>query len=319
MKRIALLTSGGDAPGMNAAIRAVTRTLLYYNNEVVGIRRGYEGLLQKEFVPLVRSSVGGVLLHGGTILKTARCPEFMHEEGINEATEILKANDIDGLVIIGGDGSLRGAEKLHNKGINVVAIPATIDNDISGTDTTIGFDTACNTAMECISKLRDTASSHDRMFIVEVMGRESGYLALRTAVACGAEYVLIPELETDYKDLCNKLAESKLKGKKHSIVIVAEGVMPAHVLAKKIELDCCYEPRYVVLGHLQRGGAPTSYDTVLASRLGRYAAELIQHGDSDIMVGIINNQLKKLPISYAWSGKKTVDTEMLKLLKILSI
>ena len=262
LKRIGVLTSGGDAPGMNAAIRAVTRTALYNGLEVVGIRRGYEGLLEGDLVPMTRSSVGGILLHGGTILRTARCPEFMRPEGVNAGVSKLKENDIDALVIIGGDGSFRGAHELHERGVITVGIPATIDNDMAGTDCTIGFDTACNTALECISKLRDTASSHDRMFIVEVMGRNAGFLALETGVACGAEFVLVPEIAPDLDAISKKLSYAKARGKTHSLIVLAEGVMSASELAEKLRGQGNYDPRIVVLGHLQRG-APSCFDTVL--------------------------------------------------------
>lgn len=319
MKRVAVLTSGGDAPGMNSAIRSVTRTLIYHGCSVVGIKRGYEGLLQRDFVPMPRSSVGGILLRGGTELRTARCPEFKHEEGINAAVNILKESEIDGLIVIGGDGSFRGAQALHEHGVRTIGVPATIDNDISGTDYTIGFDTACNTALKCISNLRDTASSHDRMFIVEVMGRKAGHLALETAVACGAEYVLLPEVETKIDDLCKKINLSKLKGKTHSIVVLAEGVMPAYELAAKIHDKCAYTPRYVVLGHLQRGGSPTCFDAVLGARLGATAAERLIDGKSGIMVGLINNQIKLNPLPYAWSNTKKIDSDKIALMEMLSI
>ena len=273
LRRVGVLTSGGDSPGMNASIRAVTRTALYHGLEVIGIRRGYEGLLDGDFVPMTRSTVGGILMHGGTILRTARCPEFMRPEGVNAGVSKLKENDIDALVVIGGDGSFHGALELHKRGVQVVGVPGTIDNDMAGTDCTIGFDTACNTALECISKLRDTASSHDRMFIVEVMGRHAGFLALETAVACGAEFVLVPEIPADIEAIIKKIHYAKEHGKTHSIIVLAEGVMPAHELADKLKGRCDYDPRIVVLGHIQRGGAPSSFDAVLASRLG-YAADV---------------------------------------------
>ena len=233
LRRVGVLTSGGDSPGMNASIRAVTRTALYHGLEVIGIRRGYEGLLDGDFVPMTRSTVGGILMHGGTILRTARCPEFMRPEGVNAGVSKLKENDIDALVVIGGDGSFHGALELHKRGVQVVGVPGTIDNDMAGTDCTIGFDTACNTALECISKLRDTASSHDRMFIVEVMGRHAGFLALETAVACGAEFVLVPEIPADIEAIIKKIHYAKEHGKTHSIIVLAEGVMPAHELADR--------------------------------------------------------------------------------------
>lgn len=319
LKRIGVLTSGGDAPGMNAAIRAVTRTALYNGLEVVGIRRGYEGLLEGDLVPMTRSSVGGILLHGGTILRTARCPEFMRPEGVNAGVSKLKENDIDALVIIGGDGSFRGAHELHERGVITVGIPATIDNDMAGTDCTIGFDTACNTALECISKLRDTASSHDRMFIVEVMGRNAGFLALETGVACGAEFVLVPEIAPDLDAISKKLSYAKARGKTHSLIVLAEGVMSASELAEKLRGQGDYDPRIVVLGHLQRGGAPSCFDTVLASRLGAAAVELLLKGERGRMVGRINGNIVSSEIRIAWESKRDLDPDMIRLVETLSI
>jgi len=319
LKRIGVLTSGGDAPGMNAAIRAVTRTALYNGLEVVGIRRGYKGLLEGDLVPMTRSSVGGILLHGGTILRTARCPEFMRPEGVNAGVSKLKENDIDALVIIGGDGSFRGAHELHERGVITVGIPATIDNDMAGTDCTIGFDTACNTALECISKLRDTASSHDRMFIVEVMGRNAGFLALETGVACGAEFVLVPEIAPDLDAISKKLSYAKARGKTHSLIVLAEGVMSASELAEKLRGQGNYDPRIVVLGHLQRGGAPSCFDTVLASRLGAAAVELLLKGERGRMVGRINGNIVSSEIRIAWESKRDLDPDMIRLVETLSI
>ena len=319
LKRIGVLTSGGDSPGMNAAIRAVTRTALYNGLDVVGIRRGYEGLLEGDLVPMTRSSVGGILLHGGTILRTSRCPEFLRPEGVNAGVTILKENDIDAVVVIGGDGSFRGADELNKRGVAVVGIPATIDNDMAGTDCTIGFDTACNTALECISKLRDTASSHDRMFIVEVMGRNSGFLALETGVACGAEFVLLPEIAPDIQAICKKLSYAKEKGKTHSLIVVSEGVMSASELSDKLKGQGSYDPRIVVLGHIQRGGAPSCFDTVLASRLGAAAADLLIRGERGKMVGRINDSIVSSEIRTAWEIKRNLDSDMLRLVETLSI
>ena len=319
LKRIGVLTSGGDSPGMNAAIRAVTRTALYSGLDVVGIRRGYEGLLEGDLVPMTRSSVGGILLHGGTILRTARCPEFLRPEGVNAGASKLKENDIDALIVIGGDGSFRGAHELHERGVTTVGIPATIDNDMAGTDCTVGFDTACNTALECISKLRDTASSHDRMFIVEVMGRNAGFLALETGVACGAESVLVPEIAPDLDAICKKLSYAKERGKTHSLIVLAEGVMSASELAAKLRGQGSYDPRIVVLGHLQRGGAPSCFDTVLASRLGAAAVELLIKGERGKMVGRINGNIVSSEISTAWETKRDLDPDMIRLVETLSI
>ncbi len=319
LRRVGVLTSGGDSPGMNASIRAVTRTALYHGLEVIGIRRGYEGLLEGDFVPMTRSTVGGILMHGGTILRTARCPEFMRPEGVNAGVSKLKENDIDALVVIGGDGSFHGALELHKRGIQVVGVPGTIDNDMAGTDCTIGFDTACNTALECISKLRDTASSHDRMFIVEVMGRHAGFLALETAVACGAEFVLVPEIPTDIEALIKKIHYAKEHGKTHSIIVLAEGVMPAHELADKLKGRCDYDPRIVVLGHIQRGGAPSSFDAVLASRLGYAAVECLLAGQSGVMVGRVKGEILASPLQRAWEERRPLDQDMLRIMDTLSI
>lgn len=319
LRRVGVLTSGGDSPGMNASIRAVTRTALYHGLEVIGIRRGYEGLLDGDFVPMTRSTVGGILMHGGTILRTARCPEFMRPEGVNAGVFKLKENDIDALVVIGGDGSFHGALELHKRGVQVVGVPGTIDNDMAGTDCTIGFDTACNTALECISKLRDTASSHDRMFIVEVMGRHAGFLALETAVACGAEFVLVPEIPADIEAIIKKIHYAKEHGKTHSIIVLAEGVMPAHELADKLKGRCDYDPRIVVLGHIQRGGAPSSFDAVLASRLGYAAVECLLAGQSGVMVGRVKGEILASPLQRAWEERRPLDQDMLRIMDTLSI
>lgn len=319
LRRVGVLTSGGDSPGMNASIRAVTRTALYHGLEVIGIRRGYEGLLDGDFVPMTRSTVGGILMHGGTILRTARCPEFMRPEGVNAGVSKLKENDIDALVVIGGDGSFHGALELHKRGVQVVGVPGTIDNDMAGTDCTIGFDTACNTALECISKLRDTASSHDRMFIVEVMGRHAGFLALETAVACGAEFVLVPEIPADIEAIIKKIHYAKEHGKTHSIIVLAEGVMPAHELADKLKGRCDYDPRIVVLGHIQRGGAPSSFDAVLASRLGYAAVECLLAGQSGVMVGRVKGEILASPLQRAWEERRPLDQDMLRIMETLSI
>ena len=319
LRRVGVLTSGGDSPGMNASIRAVTRTALYHGLEVIGIRRGYEGLLDGDFVPMTRSTVGGILMHGGTILRTARCPEFMRPEGVNAGVSKLKENDIDALVVIGGDGSFHGALELHKRGVQVVGVPGTIDNDMAGTDCTIGFDTACNTALECISKLRDTASSHDRMFIVEVIGRHAGFLALETAVACGAEFVLVPEIPADIEAIIKKIHYAKEHGKTHSIIVLAEGVMPAHELADKLKGRCDYDPRIVVLGHIQRGGAPSSFDAVLASRLGYAAVECLLAGQSGVMVGRVKGEILASPLQRAWEERRPLDGDMLRIMETLSI
>lgn len=319
MKRIGVLTSGGDAPGMNAAIRAVTRTAIYNGHEVIGFRRGFEGLLEGDVVPLTVSSVGGIIHRGGTILRTARSERFMKPEGVREGLSRLKEYDIDALVVIGGDGSFHGAYELHKLGFPVVGIPGTIDNDMAGTDCTIGFDTACNTALHCIEKLRDTASSHERLFIVEVMGRHAGFLALEAAVAAGAEFVLVPEQEFDMDNLCKKLHYAKERGKSHSLIIVAEGVMPASDLASKLKDTAGYDARIVVLGHIQRGGSPSSFDAVLASRLGGGAVEALVKGEFGTMVGRTSGKIVTNPLQAAWEEKKSLDADMMALMDILGI
>ena len=257
MKRLGVLTSGGDAPGMNAAIRAVARTAIYKGLDVIGFRRGFEGLIDGDVIPLTVSSVGGIIHRGGTMLRTARSERFMRPEGVREGLMRLKEYDIDALVVIGGDGSLQGAYEIFKLGYPIVGIPATIDNDMAGTDCTIGFDTACNTALYCIQKLRDTASSHERLFLVEVMGRHAGFLALEAAVAGGAEFVLVPERKFNIEDLCNKIEYAHKRGKSHSLIVVAEGVMTAAELAFQMKETKGYDPKIVVLGHIQRGGSPS--------------------------------------------------------------
>lgn len=319
IKRVGVLTSGGDAPGMNAAIRSVTRAAIYNGLEVIGFRRGYEGLLDGDGIPLTVSSVGGIIHRGGTILRTARCERFMRPEGVREGLQRLKDYDIDALVVIGGDGSFHGAYELHKLGFPVVGIPGTIDNDMAGTDCTIGFDTACNTALQCIQKLRDTASSHERLFIVEVMGRSAGFIALETAVAAGAEFVLLPEDPFDFDTLVKRLQYAKGRGKAHSLIVVAEGVMPAAELANRLKDNASYDARIVVLGHIQRGGTPSSFDAVLASRLGGGAVEALLRGDHGTMIGRINGKIVASPIQVAWEEKKPLDEDMIELMDVLGI
>lgn len=319
MKRIAVMTSGGDSPGMNAAIRAVTRSALYQNLDVVGVRRGFEGLLEGDAVPLTTSSVGGIILRGGTILRTARSERFTHSEGVNEGFSRLREFDVEGLVVIGGDGSFRGAQALFQLGFPVIGVPATIDNDIAGTDMTIGFDTACNTALDAIAKLRDTASSHDRLFVVEVMGRSAGFLALRVAVACGAEYVVLPEVSFSLGKLVDKLHYARRRGKTHSLIILAEGVMHAQELADQIMDTGGYEARITVLGHIQRGGSPSVADAVLASRLGAGAVDALLDGQKGVMVGCECDRIVTYPLSKAWEEKKLLDASLMELVERLSI
>ncbi len=319
MRRLAVLTSGGDAPGMNAAIRAVTRAAIAQGVEVVGIRRGYEGLLEGDIIPMSISSVGGIIHRGGTILRTARCERFLRPEGVNEGLDQLRTFDIDALVVIGGDGSFRGAWELDQRGFPVAGVPGTIDNDVAGTDATIGFDTAANTALEAVVRLRDTASSHERLFIVEVMGRGSGYLALYVGVSGGAELVVVPEVPFDLEKTCERLHYGRKRGKTHSLIVLAEGVMPAHELAAKLQDTGGYDARITVIGHIQRGGGPTAADAVLASRMGAHAVEALLAGERGIMVGSVDNVMVTSPLPTAWESKKALPQALLKLVDTLSI
>ena len=272
IKKIAVLTSGGDAPGMNAAIRAVTRAALFKGVEVVGVYRGYVGLMSGDFVPMTMRSVSDIIQRGGTILYSARSHEFHTEEGMQKAIAQCRAHGIEGVVVLGGDGSFRGAQDLTRRGLPCVGLPCSIDNDISCCEHTIGYDTALNTAMEMIDKLRDTSMSHDRCSVVEVMGREAGYLALNVAVAVGAISVLVPEIQHDFqRDVIDRIRAAALTGKKHFIVLVAEGVGGVLEMAPQIEKATGFETRATILGHVQRGCSPSVYDRVLASRMGHYA------------------------------------------------
>ncbi|MBC7321537.1 MAG: 6-phosphofructokinase [Acetomicrobium sp.] len=319
LKRIGILTSGGDAPGMNAAIRAATRCAIYKGLEVIGIRRGFEGLLEGDVIPLTSRSVGGIIHRGGTILRTARSERFKKPEGQVEALDRLKKLDLQGLILIGGEGTFKGAWALSEKGFPVVGIPGTIDNDVAGTDVTIGFDTAVNTALDAVRKLRDTASSHDRLFIVEVMGRNSGFLASMVALASGAEYVLVPEIPSDIEKLCDKLYNARRQGKTHSLIIVAEGVMSAQDLALRLKDTAGYEARVTVLGHIQRGGSPTAFDAVLASRMGACAVEALMEGKSGVMTAVQKDEMATPPLSVAWEEKKPLSADLLSLMDMLSI
>lgn len=319
IKRIGVLTSGGDAPGMNAAIRAVTRAAIYHGIEVIGIKRGFAGLMEGEFLKLELGSVGGILQRGGTILQTARSDKFKTEEGLRQAVGKLEEAGIEGLVVIGGEGSFKGAWELYKRGVLTIGVPGTIDNDIAGTDYTIGFDTAVNIAVEAINRLRDTASSHERMFIVEVMGRKSGYIALMAGVASGAESILIPEVPYDIEEICMKLRRGHERGKTHSIIVVAEGVASAIQVRDQILDKTGYEVRVVVLGHLQRGGSPTAFDRVLAGRLGAKSVELLLDGLGGKMVGWEKNSISVYDLPHSWEEKKGIDIELYRLADMLSI
>ncbi|WP_062355157.1 6-phosphofructokinase [Bacillus kwashiorkori] len=319
MKRIGVLTSGGDSPGMNAAIRAVVRKGIYHNLEVYGIYQGYQGLINGNIEKLEIGSVGDIIQRGGTFLRSARCPEFVTKEGQQKGYEQLKKFGIDGLVVIGGDGSYRGANAISKLGIPCIGVPGTIDNDIVGTDFTIGFDTAVNTAIDVIDKIRDTASSHERTFVIEVMGRNAGDIALWAGLSGGAETILIPEEPQQMDEVIEKLNRGKDRGKKHSIIVVAEGVTNGVKFAEELERRTQLEIRVSVLGHMQRGGSPTATDRVLASRLGAYAVELLLEGKSGRAVGIMNNELVSHALDEILDAPHTIDKKIYQLSQELSI
>ncbi len=320
IKTIGVLTSGGDAPGMNAAIRAVVRTGIYYGLKVMGIRKGYNGLISGDIVEMNLRSVSDMLHRGGTILHTARSAEFRTEAGMNKAVTISKVFGIDGIVVIGGDGSFRGARDLSNLGVPTIGIPGTIDNDISSSEYTIGFDTALNTVKDAIDKIRDTATSHERCSVIEVMGKDAGHIALHVGIANGAEAIIIPEKEFDFnRDIVKPMLEGKQRGKKHDIIILAEGVGGAVELAKKIENETGIESRATILGHLQRGGSPTVRDRVVASQMGAKAVRLLKEGIGNRVVAMNNNKIVDYDILEALEMKKSIDDEMFELAKILSL
>ncbi|GAC1306096.1 MAG: 6-phosphofructokinase [Mucilaginibacter sp.] len=322
IKNIGVYTSGGDSPGMNAAIRAVVRSAIYYNVEVTGIRRGYDGMINGDMFPMNRKSVSNIIQRGGTILKTARSEQFLTVEGRKQAYEQLKKNNVDALVAIGGDGTFRGAKVFGQEfDIPVVGLPSTIDNDLLGTDFTIGYDTAINTVIDAVDKIRDTAESHDRLFIVEVMGRDSGLIALRTGIAAGAEAILIPESKTDLKAVFERL-ESGRKDKTSKIIMLAENgeAGDAFEIGSQIkERFPNYDTRISVLGHIQRGGKPTCMDRVLASRVGVAAVEALLAGRRNEMVGLIHNQIAYTAFEHATKHFVDVNPDFLKIVEILSI
>jgi 6-phosphofructokinase 1 len=319
MKTIGVLTSGGDAPGMNAAIRAVVRTAVFNHIRILGIRRGYNGLIRGELEEMDVTSVGDTIHRGGTFLRTARCDEFKTPEGQKKAYNILKIFDIDGVVVIGGDGSLRGAKALSNMGIPTVGIPATVDNDISCSDLSIGFDTAVNTVLDAINKIRDTVTSHERANIIEVMGRNAGDIALYSGLAGGAENIVVPEIQFDVDDICKRLIEGKNRGKLSHIIIVAEGVGNAIQLGKEIEEKTGIEIRATVLGHIQRGGNPSAADRILASRMGAHAVKLLASKKESRIVCIRGAKIVDYDMDKALSMTKKFDREMYELARILSI
>ncbi|HEY0733094.1 MAG TPA: 6-phosphofructokinase [Chitinophagaceae bacterium] len=322
VSRIGVLTSGGDSPGMNAAIRAVVRTGIYYGLDVYGIMRGYQGLIEDDIYHMESRSVANIIQRGGTILKTARCKEFLTPEGRLKAYEVLKRRGINGLVIIGGDGSFRGAVEFSREfDIPVIGIAGTIDKDIQGTDFTIGFDTAVNTAVEAIDKIRDTADAHNRLFIVEVMGRDAGYIALHSGIATGAENILIPERRTNIEDVIQSLQEKERRQKLVNIVVVAEGddfggaTNIEKIIKERMPLA---ETRVAILGHIQRGGAPSCLDRLIASRMGYHAVECLIEGRHNVFVGIQNNRMNYVPLENIGKKKGTISEEWLKIVKILA-
>jgi 6-phosphofructokinase 1 len=320
--KVGVLTSGGDSPGMNAAIRAVVRTGIYYGMQVYGILRGYQGLIEDDIISMDSRSVANIIQRGGTILKTARCKEFFEYEGRKKGYENLKKRGIDGLIIIGGDGSFRGAVKFSQEfSIPCIGIAGTIDKDIYGTDFTIGFDTAVNTAVEAIDKVRDTMDAHDRIFVIEVMGRDAGYIALHSGIATGAENILIPERKTDIDGLIASLQEKERRKKLVNLIVVAEGESfggaesIAKYIRKKMPLA---ETRVCILGHIQRGGAPSCLDRLIASRMGYHAIECFMNQQYNVFVGILNNKMHYIPLENAVKTKGKINEEWLRIIKILA-
>ncbi len=317
MKRIGILTSGGDSPGMNGALRASVRAALALRWEVIGIHRGYSGLINEEFQIMDSRSVSGILQFGGTILQTARSKEFFLEEGRKKAAGIIKKNGIDALIIIGGNGSLTGALKLHELGVTTVGIPGSIDNDLFGTDMAIGVDTALNTIVQAVDKIKDTASSHDRAFIVEVMGRESGYLAVMSAMASGAEFAIVPEVPYDIKSIAGKLRKRYEEKRSNSIIIVAEGATSGFQIEKELRDEIGFETRVTVLGHVQRGGSPSVFDRLIASQFGYFAIDFLNKGGSGKMVGLMKDEIVFTPFAEAISKVKPIKKELITIMELL--
>ena len=319
-KRIGVLTSGGDAPGMNPAVRAVARTAVAFNMECIGIRRGWQGLINSDFVTLDAASVGHILSRGGTILYTARSEEFMNEKGRMKAVSTCKMLGLDGIVAIGGDGTFRGALELSRLGVPVVGVPATIDNDIGCSNYTIGFDTACNTAIECIDRLRDTMQSHERCSVVEVMGRNAGFLALYVGLSIGATAVLVPERELDFeRDVVERIRNARLAGATHFMIVVAEGVGSAVDIGKRIQEAIGISPRVTVLGHIQRGGSPNARDRETATRMGYFAVKAMHEGRSNVIIGTRGGDLVETPIEEALVMKKHLQMDRYEVLETMSV
>ncbi len=320
--KIGVLTSGGDSPGMNACVRAVVRTGIHHGLEVFGVMRGYSGMVEDDIIPMESRSVANIIQRGGTILKTSRCKDFYEPEGRKIAYENLKKRGIDGLVIIGGDGSFRGAQLFSNEfDIPCIGLPGTIDKDIAGTDFTIGFDTAVNTAVEAIDKIRDTAEAHDRLFIIEVMGRDAGYIALHSGIATGAENILIPERKTEIDKIIMQLTEKERRHKLVNLIVVAEGDdfgggnEVAKIIRERMPL---LEIRVCILGHIQRGGSPSCMDRLIASRMGYHAVESLMEGRHNVFVGIVNNKINYIPLDEAIKKKQRISEEWMNIVKILA-
>ena len=320
MKRIGLLTSGGDAPGMNAAIRAVVRSGIYFGMEVFGVERGYAGLIEDTVIPMEMRSVSNIVQLGGTKLRSARCLEMLTKEGKQQAVKTLEKYGIEGLVVIGGDGSFRGARALTEEfGVPTIGIPATIDNDIEYTDYALGFDTAVNTCLDIINKLRDTMTSHERISVVEVMGRHCGDIALYSGIASGAEIIVVPEIAFDMEEIIEKINASRANGKHSNIIVVAEGAMSADQFAKQLQASTAYDVRPTCIGHVQRGGSPTMADRMLAAQFGNKAVRLLNEGIGNRAVGIRNNKIIEMDIIEAVSMKKTFNFELYETLQMISM
>ena len=317
IKKIALLTSGGDASGMNATIRAVTRYAKSKSLEVLGFYEGFKGLIENSYIELDKTYVGGIIDRGGTILYSARSEDFKTEEGMSKAINNLKKLEVEGLVVIGGDGSFRGVHDLHVRGVKVVGIPGTIDNDIAGTDYSIGFDTALNVIISLVSKIRDTAFSHDRIFVIEVMGRSSGLIAINAGLACAADFILIPEVEVDLVKIADNIKNHR-QGKRHTLIMVAEGAAKARDVAASIKLLVGHEVRESVLGHIQRGGSPSAMDRLLAAEFGKKAVDLLLKGESDCMTAVQGSKIVSVALDYVLNTKKGISRELYKLVHVLS-
>lgn len=317
-KRIAVLSSGGDAPGMNAAIRAVVRKGLYHGFEMIGVERGYDGVINGKFMPMNAKSVSGIIQYGGTILKSARSEAFRTSEGFIEAINQLKKFDIEDLVVVGGDGSMAGAMKLSEAGINTMVIPATIDNDMAGTDYTIGFDTALNTVLDAVNKIRDTTASHERVAVVEVMGRHAGHIALMAGLACGAEIILLPERPMDLDTICERLQNTYRRGKLYSIIMVAEGAAHGFDIARMINEGTSFKSHVTVLGYIQRGGMPLAMDNIWGSRMGGAAVDAIINGDRNRLVAVQNGQLLTVPYAEAVTYRRGIDLSVYELSGVLA-